>query len=108
MTAVAGGNLEIVRLLLDSGADVNARETRLGQTALLYAAARGRTDLVKLLLEHHADIHAASNSGSTALEMAALDGHTDCLKTLIEAGSDVDHRRPDGLHCAMACDRAWA
>ena len=55
MTAARAGNADAVRLLLDRGADVNARETYKGQTALMWAAAERHPAVVKLLLERGAD-----------------------------------------------------
>ena len=40
-----------MKILLDHGADVNARENYKGQTALMYAATYGKTPIVELLLE---------------------------------------------------------
>src|SRR5215468_4698477 len=69
MHAAAFGSLEAVRLLLDKGADVNAKNAA-GATALMWAA----TDLgkVRLLVERGANVNAASNLGHTALELAAM------------------------------------
>ena len=44
-----------VRMLLDRGADVNARENYKGQTALMWAAAERHPAVVKLLLDRGAD-----------------------------------------------------
>ncbi len=48
------GDVEKVISLLDSGADINAKDQR-GWTALLWAVSRGQMDLVKLLLDRGAD-----------------------------------------------------
>ena len=48
-----GGNTEIVRLLLDNGADPNIRNDY-GMTALIAASSRGHNEIVKLLLERDA------------------------------------------------------
>ena len=55
MTAARAGNVDAVRLLLDRGADVNAREKYKGQTALMWAAAERHPAVVKLLLDRGAD-----------------------------------------------------
>src|ERR1035438_5755584 len=52
-------------------ADVNAAESRKGQTALMWAAAEGHPEVVRVLIDRHADIHAASKNGFTALVFAA-------------------------------------
>ena len=55
MTAARTGNLEAVKVLLDHGAYVNAKENYRGQTALMWAAAEHHAGVVKLLLDHGAD-----------------------------------------------------
>jgi hypothetical protein len=66
--AAADGRLEVVRYLLDQGADVNARE-KLGDTALTEATYYGRAAIVKELLFRGADINVVGASGS-ALDIA--------------------------------------
>jgi para-nitrobenzyl esterase len=53
MLAARLGQVEIARMLLDRGAEVNRRDQKFGQTALMWAA--GYADMVRLLLEHKAD-----------------------------------------------------
>ena len=65
------GHTEIVALLLEHGADVNAK-SRDGGTALHAAAFLGRVETVKLLLEKGADTTLQNNMGSTAIEGAKL------------------------------------
>ena len=65
------GHTEIVALLLEHGADVNAK-SRDGGTALHAAAFLGRVEAVILLLEHGADTTLRNNMGSTAIEGAKL------------------------------------
>jgi ankyrin repeat protein len=66
--AAGQGNIEVVRYLLDEGADINARE-KLGHTALAEAAYYGHIDVVNELLLRGADINTISDDG-TALDMA--------------------------------------
>lgn len=49
MLAVSHGNLDMVQMLLDAGADINIQDED-GSTALMCAAEHGRIDIVKLLL----------------------------------------------------------
>src|SRR5262249_12684137 len=60
MTASHRGEVDVMRMLLDRGATVNAREKKFGQTALMWAA--GHPEAVRLLLERRADVHATTKS----------------------------------------------
>lgn len=55
--------LEVVELLIELGADVNAQDTLDGRTALMGAAHKGHDEVVQLLVEHGADL-AARDIGS--------------------------------------------
>lgn len=66
------GHTEVVALLLERGADVNAK-SRDGGTALHAAAFLGRAKTVKLLLEKGADATLRNNMGSIAIDGAKLD-----------------------------------
>lgn len=72
--AVAGRNVEAVRLLIERGADVNARQ-QIGYTPLMGAASAGRQDLVRLLLDHGADRTLLSDDGKSAADIAREHGH---------------------------------
>jgi ankyrin repeat protein len=64
---------DIVRLLLDQGTDVNARELW-DYTALHYAVIRNQTTIVELLLRRGADVHAVDGNGHTPLPYAVAQG----------------------------------
>ena len=74
MLAIAAlmGHTDVVALLLEQGADVNAR-SRDGGTALHTAAFLGRAETVKLLLDKGADTTLRNNMNSTAIDGARLD-----------------------------------
>ncbi|MCK5340888.1 MAG: ankyrin repeat domain-containing protein, partial [Desulfobulbaceae bacterium] len=65
-SAAARGDLEKVRSLLESGADVNAKG-RNNSTALIVASGPEHARIVKILMDNGADIHARDNTGNTAL-----------------------------------------
>ena len=71
-TAALMGHTEVVALLLEHGADVNAK-SRDGGTALHTAAFLGRAETTALLLEKGADTTLRNNMGSTAIDGAKLD-----------------------------------
>lgn len=92
LNAAAGdGNIEIVKLLLDNGADINGVDLMLGWTPLMSAANDGHNEIVKLLIKRGADIDIQDTGGYTALIYAATAGETEAAKILIDAGADIDH-----------------
>jgi ankyrin repeat protein len=89
--AASKGDSEVVEALLDSGADINARDEQ-NQTALHQAASRDHTSIVKLLLERGADVNAKNLFGQTPLLAPVYRGSMDIVRTLLGAGADVDAR----------------
>jgi len=79
----------IVKLLIDSGANVNAFSSLNGQekleTALYYATQRGYIEIVKELLKAGADV----NIGFSLLT-ASREGHTEIVRILLESGANVN------------------
>ena len=64
------GDLDAVKLLIDAGADVNAREDdEDGKTPLLAACCCYNPDIVRALIEAGADVNAKDEFGRTALDM---------------------------------------
>jgi len=80
-SAVAGGHDDVVAVLIDAGADVNARQ-RHGWTPLHGAARNGSADSVKRLLAARADATAANDDGTTAIELARAAGHEEIVSLL--------------------------
>ena len=87
LNKVRRGDPEMVRFLLDCGADVNAQDDD-NWTPLYPAAWNGRLDLVQILLEHGATVNAPTRSGETPLSKAAEKGHVDVVRLLLEHGAD--------------------
>ncbi len=67
--AATHGHLEIMRLLLEEHAFIDA-ESPNGTTPLMMAASYGTPEAVKLLIEAGADIHMRNQKGMTALDFA--------------------------------------
>ena len=82
--AVARRDLEIVKMLLEAGADPNARQER-GFAPLHDAAANGNAALVELLLKHGALANAKTDDGKTPADMAAERGHKEVVERLRKA-----------------------
>jgi hypothetical protein len=75
MLASKNGHVDAVKLLLDRGAQINARNpdtpgSKRGMTALMFAAQQGHNDVVRVLLEHGADVTVKTRFGRTALDLA--------------------------------------
>ena len=81
-------NAKDLRVALDHGADLNARDVK-GRTPLMFAANSDlmRLDTVKLLMEKGADLNAKNLDGETVLDLARLRGQTPIVELLVEAGA---------------------
>src|SRR5439155_20612368 len=88
LLAAAGGPTDLVAMLLDAGADVNAKDVR-GMTPLMLASACDHTspDVIRLLLSKGADVHAKSPEGETALDWALKSGPPPVVEPLKAAGA---------------------
>ncbi|XP_070540511.1 fibronectin type 3 and ankyrin repeat domains protein 1-like [Ptychodera flava] len=64
-----GGNTEVARVLISSGANVNTKDND-GKTPLMIAALNGHLSLVELLIQKGADIHVKNEFGKTAVDFA--------------------------------------
>ena len=83
------GHNDIVKMLLDSGANVNAKSD-VGWTPLMWASANGHINIVSMLISDGADINAKTNDGRTSLLMAAWNGHKDIVMLLLDAKADAN------------------
>ena len=75
------GNAEIMRVLLDHGADINIRD-RQGRTSISWAAQYGFKESLKLFLERGADITIKDNEGQTPLDWAVTMGNNEAAEIL--------------------------
>ena len=84
MLSVISQHIKAVQVLLEHGADVNAKDTVdvRGMTALMYAASKGSIDIVKLLLKHGADASILTRNGLTALKLAEYRNHEKIIEIL--------------------------
>jgi ankyrin repeat protein len=79
--AAQNGRIEVVKLLVNRGADLEAGGTT-GQTALMAAAARGHLPVVQFLAKRGANLEARSNAGTNSLMFASKNGHLAVVKYL--------------------------
>ena len=85
---------EIAELLINEGADVNAKDK--GWTPLYHAAWRGHKEVAELLIAKGADVNMKDVEGVTPLHLAADRGHTEVVELLITKGADVNAKDDEG------------
>ena len=91
------GKSDVVRTLLDKGADVNAKTKTFGRTALCEAAIHDKSDVVRTLIDKGADVNAKIKCWLTALHVAAMHGSSDIVRILLDKGADVNAKDSFGL-----------
>lgn len=97
------GSLDVIGLMIDAGADVNARGGECG-TALQAASHTGHINIVRLLIERGADVNAQDGSNGTALQAASYKGAVNIVQLLIENGANIHaESRPYGTALRAAC-----
>ncbi len=118
--AIAENKMEAALALIDAGASLNTKSTKLGLTPLMvdagrepteYSIAGGRHEVENLslnphypdtlqvarsLIAHGADVNAVSSSSVTALMLAAAHDSTPIVGLLLQSGADSSKRSPDG------------
>ena len=89
--------------LIAKGVDVNARDPRSGETALIIALREDSASVFKMLVEQpHVDFELAAPNGNTALMMAAFKGNRPAVLALLERGAKVNRAGWSPLHYAAA------
>ncbi len=96
MLAAFDGHTEIVRLLIERRAEVNAVD-RSGRTALMYAASGPNQETVQLLLVNGAKVNLRDREEMyTALMFAAAEGQAENVQLLLAHGADQSLVDVDG------------
>ncbi len=96
LLAVNLGNPQIVKALLDHGADPEIKGI-FGATPLIRAVIEEHYDVLALLLEYGVLLDRRDDSGNTALMHAVEDGSIEAVKALIAAGADTNLKNEAGL-----------
>ncbi|KAK3384177.1 ankyrin repeat-containing domain protein [Lasiosphaeria ovina] len=122
LTSAAGKGhktIAVVRLLLEKGANIEARATKRGHEAVVRllvekganiearAAESGHEAVLRLLLEKGANIEARGNDGRTALWLAAYWGHEAVVRLLLEKGANMEARGDDGRTALYVATERW-
>ena len=100
------GHTDIVRILLEAGADVSVVDPEMKATALHAAAYAGNTEAAKLFIQSHIEINRqGTKNGYTALHDAIWQGHLETARVLLDAGASLrirSHRGETPLMFAKA------
>jgi ankyrin repeat protein len=97
--AAHSGHAQVVRLLLDGGADMNKASTKNGHTPLFVAAHQGKLMALQCLLDDGAETNlatAVADDGQSPLYAAAEKGFLEVVRCLIVCGANVNAARSDG------------
>jgi ankyrin repeat protein len=97
MLATEGCQMEMIRLLIDEGADFS-KKNRYGYNLLMQAAQKGDShmEVAQLLLDKSADINEDSHA-VTALMLAACGGHNGMVRLLVDNGASLDKKNKLGF-----------
>jgi ankyrin repeat protein len=100
----AGGDSNIVRILIESGAEVNAVGTQ-NFTAFYFAANEGLVEVMELLHTHGANVNVRNSDKETPLIRASRMGKSEAVEWLLDHGADInatDKRGKTALDWAKA------
>lgn len=94
--AVKQRDLEIVKFLVESGADVNIQDGS-GFSPLYYAVVQNLFDISKYLLKHEANPNLQNNIGNAPLHQIAFKGKFELMDLLLENGANPNLTNNNGL-----------
>ncbi|KAF5349440.1 hypothetical protein D9758_014604 [Tetrapyrgos nigripes] len=89
VAASYNGSLNVVRALLEKGANVNAQGGA-HRNALHAASSRGHLEVVRAPLEKGADVNAQGGHYRNTLQAASSRGHLEVVRALLEKGADIN------------------
>jgi ankyrin repeat protein len=86
VTAAYHGEYDNVIVLINRGADVNAKD-EYGNTGIICASEQGYDAIVELLINAGGDLNATNNDGDSALDLARHAKHTSTTSLLLNHGA---------------------
>jgi ankyrin repeat protein len=90
------GNADAIEVLLDRGANINARK-KFGYSSLDLTAIKGNFKAMELLLEHNADIGPnKGDNNTTPLHYAVIKGEWNVIELLIKHGANINAKDNSG------------
>jgi hypothetical protein len=106
--AVLNGHIEVIRNLLNLGADINFPDFGPYETPLMMAIRLGKQDIIDFLFELNADVTISGGNYHTALHMAASKDDVPTMKRLIQRGADIDFGRDSWKPYSMSLPLSMA
>ena len=97
MQATMHGELEVMRVLLTAGAEVNLTNDD-DNNALWFACVSNEIMLVRELLHYDCNINNQNVNGATALIYCSSTGKFDIVKKLVKSGADLSKQTLDGFN----------
>jgi ankyrin repeat protein len=95
-TAAQNGQVEVIKMLVSLGANVNA-PNNLGATPVYVAAGNGHAHVIEALAELGADLHKPTHNGTTPLYAAAHEGQEGTVRALLKLGVDPNAPNLNGI-----------
>jgi len=105
--AASRDDLEMARLLIQAGANVNAITRLNAVTPLMMACKQAGAALIEMLLKAVANANAVEESGTTPLMLAAASGSADAVKDLLDYGAHVNAKEGAHGQTALMFAAAW-
>uniref|UniRef100_A0A8C0FWN5 Euchromatic histone lysine methyltransferase 1 n=1 Tax=Bubo bubo TaxID=30461 RepID=A0A8C0FWN5_BUBBB len=102
-------HIELVKLLLAKGSDINIRDNE-ENICLHWAAFSGCVDIAEILLAAKCDLHAVNIHGDSPLHIAARENRYECVVLFLSRGSDVTLKNKEGetpLQCSSLNSQVW-
>ncbi len=94
--AARSGNLEIINILLENGADVNAMDNE-SYTPLMRAAIIGNSKIVEALLNKGAKAESLNLNGESAISQSALSDCVECVNLILSKSDLINKMDNDAL-----------
>jgi len=93
--AALGGHWEVVKLLLDAGAAIDA-QTNTGRTALAFACGQNLINIVRMLITRGANVDKQDSKHRTPMHFAARGGFDGVIQLLLNQGADINAADEEG------------
>ena len=104
LDAVSAGNVDVVKMYLSDGLDLNLKYEQWFSTTLLHrAVAADQEEIVKLLIDRGADVNAKDINSNAPLSLTGIHGNVSVADLLVSSGADLNYKGFGGwtpLHMA--------